>query len=557
MPEQGTSATEIRRIARDEFGYDTLRAGQEAAMRSVLDGRDTLAVMPTGSGKSAIYQIAALLLPGPAIVISPLIALQRDQVQSIEENGAGNAALLNSTLSAAERRETIADLGEHRVHFLFLAPEQFGSGEVLDRLRAAKPALVVVDEAHCVSEWGHDFRPDYLKLGGVIESLGHPTVLALTATAAPPVRAEIVERLGMREPRVIVQGFDRPNIWLGVERFDDEQAKQQALIERVVGAEKPGIIYAATKKRAEEIAADLRARGIDAAAYHAGMRAAERDATQEAFMADEIAVIVATTAFGMGIDKPNVRFVFHAEISDSVDTYYQEIGRAGRDGATARAILFYRPEDLGLRRFFAGSAQVDADQIAQVAEAVACHDGPVDPTAVRAETGLSQSKLTAALSRLEDVGAVETLPDGAVEAAAPIADVAAVAEEAARLQHAHHQVDQSRIEMMRGYAELRDCRRTYILNYFGEGTDGPCGFCDTCAAGAAGEQTGDGPFPLNSRVAHAEWGDGTVMRYEGEKITVLFDTVGYKSLALPLVLERGILRASGTNESPERSNSGR
>jgi ATP-dependent DNA helicase RecQ len=545
MTTEGTNATQVRRIARDKFGFDELRPGQEAAMRSVLDGRDTLAVMPTGSGKSAIYQVASLLLPGPTIIVSPLIALQRDQVESIEENGVGNAALLNSTLSATDRRATLEGVEERHVQFLFLAPEQFDSAEVLDRVRAARPALIVVDEAHCVSEWGHDFRPEYLKLGGVIEALGHPTVLALTATAAPPIRAEIIERLGMRETREIVRGFDRPNIWLGVERFDDEQAKQRALIERVVEEEKPGIVYAATKRRAEEIAAALRAQGIAAAPYHAGMKTAEREETQAAFMADEIAAIVATTAFGMGIDKPNVRFVFHADISDSVDSYYQEIGRAGRDGAAARAILFYRPEDLGLRRFFAGSGQVDADQIAQVAETIASHDGPVDPADVRTETGLSQSKLTAALSRLEDVGAVETLPGGAVDNPEPIADIAQVAEEAARQQEAHHQFDQSRIEMVRGYAELRDCRRTYILNYFGEETDSPCGHCDNCDAGRVAEQpVSDEPYPLNSRVAHREWGDGTVMRYEGDKITVLFDTVGYKSLAVPVVRERGLLAAA-------------
>ncbi len=542
MPQQETNTARVRRIARDDFGYDALRPGQEAAMRAVLDGHDTLAVMPTGSGKSAIYQIASLLLPGPTVIVSPLIALQRDQVAAIAGNGAGNAALLDAKISASERRDALEGLHTDAVQFLFLAPEQFGNAAVLDHLTAAHPALIVVDETHCVSEWGHDFRPDYLKLGGVIETLGRPTVLALTATAAPPVRAEIIERLGLRDPRVIMQGFDRPNIWLGVERYDNEDAKDRALIERVVAAAKPGIVYAATRKHAEEIAAALAEKGLSAAAYHAGMRATERADVQAAFMADEIAVIVATTAFGMGIDKPNVRFVFHADISDSVDAYYQEIGRAGRDGDEATAILFYHPEDLGLRRFFAGSGQVDADQIAQVAEAIGAHDGPVDPTEVRAETGLSQSKRTAALNRLEEVGVVETLPDGAVDNPEPVADVGTVAEEAARRQEAHHQFDQSRIAMMRGYAELNDCRRTYILNYFGEATDGPCGFCDNCDAGVIGTEATEEPFALNTRVAHAEWGDGTVMRYEGDKITVLFDTVGYKSLAVPLVMERSLLR---------------
>ena len=254
----------------------------------------------------------------PTIIVSPLIALQRDQVESIEELDVGHAALLNSTLRAAEWREAMEDLQHGEVKFIFLAPEQFNNEETLQQLLQAKPSLFVVDEAHCISEWGHDFRPDYLRMGGVIESLGHPTVLALTATAAPPVREEILERLGMHNPRVISQGFDRPNIWLGVETFHDTGMKKDALVERVIEAEKPGIIYVATRKHAEEIALALQERDVSAVFYHAGMKAKEREQVQQAFMADEAEIIVATTAFGMGIDKPNVRFVFHYDISDSV-----------------------------------------------------------------------------------------------------------------------------------------------------------------------------------------------------------------------------------------------
>jgi ATP-dependent DNA helicase RecQ len=539
-----TIAARIRRIARETFDYDSLRPGQREAILAVLDGRDTLAVMPTGSGKSAIYQIAAQMLDGPTIVVSPLIALQRDQVGAIAEQDAGAAALLNSTLTERERKATLQEFEEGEIQFLFLAPEQFGNAALLGELRDAAPSLVVVDEAHCVSEWGHDFRPEYLKLGGVIETLGHPTVLALTATAAPPVRAEIVERLGMRDPALIVRGFDRPNIWLGVERYDDENAKDAALIERTMDADKPGIVYAATKRRAEELAAALAERGLRAAAYHAGMKRDEREGTQAAFMGDALDVIVATTAFGMGIDKPNVRFVFHADISASVDAYYQEIGRAGRDGEPAQAILFYNPADLGLRRFFAGSGQVDADQIAQVAEAIAEHDALVDAAMLRAETGLSQSKLASALSRLEDVGAVESLPTGEIAPAAIPEDVSEIAAEAATLQEDHREFERSRIAMMQGYAETDGCRRIFILTYFGEETAGPCGHCDTCDAGlaqAAPAPPAAVPFPLNSRVAHTEWGGGTVLRYEDDAMVVLFDRVGYKTLATSLVLERALL----------------
>src|SRR5829696_42689 len=266
----------ITRVARESFGWDELRPGQGEAAAAVVGGRDTLAVMSTGYGKSAIYQIAAVLIPGPTVVVSPLIALQREQAEELEAQGVGGAANVNSTIRASERREAFEELEEDALEFIFMSPEQLANEEVQEELTAAEPSLFVVDEAHCISEWGHDFRPDYLKLGAVAEALGRPPILALTATASPPVREEIVARLGMRDPAVFVRGFDRPNIWLGVERFREEEQKRRALIERVAEEPKPGIVYAATRRGAEEYAAEFRDAGVDALAYHGGMNKGDR-----------------------------------------------------------------------------------------------------------------------------------------------------------------------------------------------------------------------------------------------------------------------------------------
>ena len=532
----------VQATSREAFGFE-LRPAQLEAAGAVVGGRDTLVVMPTGSGKSAIYQVAALLVDGPTVVVSPLIALQRDQVEAIEEADAGEAAALNSARPASERRETLDRFDRHELEFLFLAPEQLANDETLARIAEADPSLLVVDEAHCISEWGHDFRPEYLRLGAVAEALGRPTLLALTATASPPVRAEIVERLALRDPHLVIRGFDRPNLHLAVETFFDEQTKREALLDAVASAAKPGIVYAATRATAERIAGELAERGLAARAYHAGLGRSEREETQERFMDDGLDVIVATTAFGMGVDKANVRFVFHHDVADSVDAYYQEIGRAGRDREPADAHLFYRPEDLGLRRFFAGSGNVDAAEMTAIAAAVREHDGPVEPHTLQEETGLGQTKLGTALSRLEEAGAVEILPTGEVEAAA---EIGADEIEAAGLAQEHHRTfDRSRVDMMRGYAELRDCRREYLLNYFGEPFDAPCGNCDNCEAGIVEGEPDAAPFAIGTRVRHRDWGEGMVQRYEADKMVVLFDDEGYKTLAVDLVIANDLLAPAG------------
>src|SRR5215208_1313211 len=541
------SPDRIERVAREAFGFEDLRPGQREAIEAVLEGRDTLAVMSTGSGKSAIYQIAGLLIPGATVVVSPLIALQRDQVADLADRAAGGAAQLNSHVSASDRERALAELAEDALEFLLLAPEQLANAEVLAELAVARPSLLVVDEAHCISEWGHDFRPDYLRLGAAAEALGRPTILALTATAAPPVRAEIAERLQMRDPAVVIRGFDRPNIRLSVERFHGEGAEERklrAIAERIEEAEPPGIVYVATRRQAEELATALCAGDRRAASYHAGMKASERDAVQERFMDGDVDVVCATTAFGMGIDKADVRWVFHSEISESLDAYYQELGRAGRDGEPAEARLFYRTEDLGLRRFFSGTGHVELDEIARVLDAVRDHEAPVEPGELQEETELSQTKLTTAVSRLEEAGAVEVLPDGEIAPADDDRPASEAVRAAAEAEEKRRTFDRSRVDMMRGYAETDGCRRAFLLSYFGEPFEPPCGNCDNCLSGRATAPPADVPFPVGTRVAHDEWGEGVVQRYEEDSLVVLFDEAGYRTLALGVVVERSLLRAA-------------
>jgi ATP-dependent DNA helicase RecQ len=529
----------IRATARDEFGWDELRGGQLEAIRPLLEGHDVLCVMPTGAGKSAVYQIAGLLLDGPTVVISPLIALQRDQLDGLARHGE-HAVAVNSAQGAGATHHAWDSLTTGESEFLFLAPEQLANEDVVERLAAAGVSLLAVDEAHCVSSWGHDFRPDYLRIGDVVERLGRPRIVALTATAAPPVRAEIVARLRLNEPTQVVTGFDRPNLRLEVRRFTRERDKQDAVVAQVRSLAGSGLVYTATRKETDTYAEELSRGGRTAAAYHAGLKPAERERVHEGFLNGEIDVVVATSAFGMGIDKPDVRFVVHADIAESLDSYYQEIGRAGRDCEPALTVLFYRSEDLGLRTFFA-SGGPDEEVLQQVAGAVRKHsrvDGAAEPSQLKDELALSHTRLTNAVNLLEQAGAVEVDQEGRLHYR-PGLKLADAVSEAEQVESEHGLVERSRVEMMRGYAETSGCRRQFLLGYFGEELPEICGNCDTCSSGSAAEYLAEESdldtartYRLNAAVAHREWGPGIVMRHERDRITVLFDQVGYRTLAL-------------------------
>ncbi|HET6817945.1 MAG TPA: RecQ family ATP-dependent DNA helicase [Mycobacteriales bacterium] len=539
MPQPGVAAVnkpsvaDIKKTAKSHFGWSKLRDGQLDAMQAALSGRDTLVVMPTGSGKSACYQVPALLIDGPTVVVSPLIALQRDQVVDLLDHGAFAA---NSAQRASTIDEGWEDVAAGDVEFIFLSPEQLAKREVRDRLTEVSPSLFVVDEAHCVAAWGHDFRPDYLRLGDVIEQLGHPVVMALTATAAPPVREEIVRRLGLRDPVEVVRGFDRPNLFLEVVQPRSDEAKRDAVVLRAAAEVKPGIVYTATRKDAETYAAALSDLGLRAASYHAGMRARARDDVHQRFLDDELDVVVATTAFGMGIDKPNVRFVIHADVPESLDAYYQEIGRAGRDGEPSATVLFYRQEDLGLRKFFTSSS-ADPVVLQRVAKLVEMHDGPIEPPVLREASRLSATRLTTAVNLLEDAGALTVDETGRIALTDDAPSPADAADAAMQRAEERESVDRSRVELVRGYAETTGCRRQFLIGYFGESYDPPCDACDRCASGAVADvETDDFAWCPNDRVRHDSWGDGVVMRCETDRVTVLFETVGYKTIRLDAVV---------------------
>jgi ATP-dependent DNA helicase RecQ len=537
----------LREVADETFGLDELRPAQVEAAAAVLDGRDVLLVLPTGGGKSLAYQLPAVLINGPTVVVSPLLALQRDQMDQLEARGEQTRAVrLSSAETPAQRAQALVDV-ENGAEFLFLAPEQLANAEVHRQVANLRPTLVAVDEAHCVSTWGHDFRPDYLRLGELIEQLGAPRIVALTATAAPPVRDDIVSRLRLKRPLTIVKGLARHNISLSVDRCLTAEDQERAVKEAVLSTAGPGIVYVGTRKAAEEYANTFLDSGLCAAAYHAGLRKRVRDEVQERFFNGEVDVITATSAFGMGLDKQDIRFVFHANVPESPDSYYQEVGRAGRDGESAVAVLFYRPEDLSLARFFTAGVPKVADVIGVVDEVDGVGFSEVDRSGLAERLGMGPRRLGRVLGLVGEVSA-EML---ATEAGGDGHHKADVVDAVLARAEAHRALQRSRIEMMRAYAETTSCRRGFLLGYFGEQSTALCGECDNCRDGLSSRDAVEQrpgqleAFAAQSRVEHKEFGPGVVMNVDGDVVTVLFESVGYRTLHLPTVVQRELLTAEG------------
>ena len=359
-----------RAALQKHFGFADFREGQAEVIDAVLAGRNAVVIMPTGGGKSLCYQLPALMIDGVTLVVSPLIALMKDQVDQLAARGIPTT-FINSSLSYAETNKRLSEIRRGLYKLVYIAPERFRSLAFMDTIGEVKVRLFAVDEAHCISHWGHDFRPDYLRLKQAVERLGRPQVIALTATATPHVRADISEQLGLVDPHVAVAGFDRPNLALRVAHVAGEKEKLET-IKRIVGkAEGAGIIYAATRKAVEQVTAKLKMAGFMVEAYHAGMDEGERTRAQEGFMRGKWQAIVATNAFGMGIDKHDIRFVVHYHLPGSIEAYYQEVGRAGRDGEASQCVLLFNYADTRFQEFFIEGSHPHPDLIKRVYQEIA------------------------------------------------------------------------------------------------------------------------------------------------------------------------------------------
>ena len=471
------------------FGFREFLDAQEEVITAIAGGSDALVVMPTGGGKSLCYQLPALLLEGTTVVVSPLIALMKDQVDALQRRGI-SATLINSTLTPGEQRERIQALARGEFKLVYIAPERFRSRSFLEALGQSTIALFAVDEAHCLSMWGHDFRPDYFRLGQVLETLGRPLVAAFTATATPEVRRDILTHLALREPREFVAGFARPNLKLLITPVANEAEKYERL-NALIREHKTGIVYCSTRKRVEAVAETLRLAKISSILYHGGMNDEEREKAQNEFMQGRRDIVVATNAFGMGIDRPDIRFVVHFDVPGSVEAYYQEAGRAGRDGEAATCDLLFNHADTRVQEFFIEGSNPPLEFITQTyemlrREANEKHELQISikEMALRLGDERSDMMISSSLHVLDREGYIDRfdIPGKRVRGTRvlqPGVRGPQLKLDAAKLREKERR-DRAKLRMMIDFAYARECRQQAILRYFGESDPARCGNCDIC-----------------------------------------------------------------------------
>jgi ATP-dependent DNA helicase RecQ len=482
-----------RRTARRTFGIERLRPEQETAMVAILEGRDVLVALPTGFGKSLIYQVPAMMFERPTVVVSPLIALMADQERALRSRGVP-VVVLHSRLRAAERRATLGQLAGGGRLVVLTTPETLESPDTAASFARARPALLCVDEAHCISEWGHDFRPSYLRLGAIRAALGNPPALALTATATPHVREDIVERLRLHDPIVLIAPAHRENLRLTVETVPGP-AKFGAAGRHIRALRRPGIIYCATTTTVDQLAGALRRAGIPVVSYHGKMSAQERTAAQRRFMRPARRLImIATSAFGMGIDKPNIRYIVHYQAPGSLEQYVQEIGRAGRDGRPADCILLFDAADLDIQARLQALSRPAVRHLQRLETALAAwaseHRAPT-AAALAYSAGVPARIGEALVSDLEQAGLIERDRAGGITVAVPIEAFRAGARDLVAKLRTFRYEGERRIATVAQYARSEECRSVFLRRYFGEDQPPRCGICDRCRAiGAAAEPAG-------------------------------------------------------------------